>query len=282
MTRYDPVWLEAQYNNRARIPEHPQIFERWAQASQMARDGLSRRLDVAYGPGAKERLDVFPSTQQDAPVLFFIHGGYWRSLDKSDVAFIAPSFVNAGAMVVLPNYDLCPEVGMPTIALQMTQALAWVYRHAALYGGDPERIVVAGHSAGGHLATMLLCCDWKVVGRDLPPSLVKDALSISGLYDLEPLRHAAFLQDDLKLTPKAVRQLSPVNFPAPRGRLFTVAGTNESDEFLRQNLLIQKVWGHQAVPVCETVAGANHLDILHELVDAKARLHGLAKGLLGL
>jgi arylformamidase len=282
MTRYDPAWLEVQYNNRARIPEHPRIFELWSKASGLAREGLSRRLDVAYGAGAKERLDIFPSTSQGAPVLVFIHGGYWRSLDKNDVSFVAPSFVNAGAMVVLPNYDLCPAVGLHTIAMQMAQALVWVYRHAALYGGDPKRIVVAGHSAGGHLATMLLSCDWKKLGRDLPSSLVKDALSISGLYDLEPLRHTAFLQDDLKLTPKAVRQLSPVNFPAPRGRLTTVAGTNESDEFLRQNLLIQKVWGHRAVPVCETVAGVNHLDILHELVDPKARLHALATGLLGL
>ena len=282
MTRYDPAWLEAQYNNRARIPEHPHIFELWSKASRLAREGLSRRLDVAYGPGDKERLDIFPSTRQGAPVLVFIHGGYWRSLDKSDVSFVAPSFVNAGAMVVLPNYDLCPAVGLHTIAMQMAQALVWVYRNAALYGGDPKRIVVAGHSAGGHLATMLLSCDWKMLGRDLPSLLVKDALSISGLYDLEPLRHTAFLQDDLKLTPKAVRQLSPVNFPAPRGRLTTAAGTSESDEFLRQNLLIQKVWGHRAVPVCETVAGVNHLDILHELVDPKARLHALAKGLLGL
>jgi arylformamidase len=246
MTRYDPTWLEAQYNNRARIPEHPKIFELWSKASGLAREGLSRRLDVAYGPGDKERLDIFPSTRQGAPVLVFIHGGYWRSLDKSDVSFVAPSFVNAGAMVVLPNYDLCPAVSMHTIALQMAQVLAWVYRNAALYGGDPARIVVAGHSAGGHLATMLLCCSWKSVGRDLPLQLVQDALSISGLYDLEPLRHAAFLQADLKLTPKAVRQLSPVNFPSPRGRLTTVAGTNESDEFLRQNLLIQKVWGRCA------------------------------------
>lgn len=282
MTRYDPDWLEAQYNNRARIPEHTRIFELWARASEAARKGLSMRLDVAYGPSANERLDVFPGSRHQAPVLVFIHGGYWRSLDKSDVSFVAPSFVDAGAMVVVPNYDLCPAVTIHTIAIQMTGAVAWVYRHAALYGGDPKRIVVVGHSAGGHLATMLLSCDWKSLDRDLPTSLIKGALSISGMYDLEPLRHAAFLQSDLKLTPKAVRQLSPVHFPAPRGPLITVAGTNESDEFLRQNRLIQKVWGQNTVPICETVAGVNHLDILHKLVDPKARLHGLAKNLLGL
>lgn len=283
MAKNDSAWLQAQYDNRALVPEHPKIFELWAQASRLAREGLSRRLDVAYGPGEKERLDIFPSRRDNAPVLVFIHGGYWRSLDKSDVSFVAPSFVNAGAMVVLPNYSLCPQPGgIHTIALQMTHALAWVHRNARLYGGDPGRIVVAGHSAGGHLATMLLCCDWKSVGRDLPSRLVKQALSISGLVDLEPLRNTPFVQDDLQLTPKAVRQLSPVAFPAPRGTLVAVAGTNESDEFLRQNLLIQKVWGRRAVPVCETVAGVNHFNILHELVDPSARLHALAKGLLGL
>ena len=282
MTRYDPAWLEEQYNNRARIPEHPRIFELWAQASAAARQGLSSRLDVAYGPGAQERLDVFPCSRQNAPVLVFIHGGYWRSLDKSDVSFVAPSFVDSGAMVVVPNYDLCPSVDIPTIAMQLSSATAWVYRYASLYGGDPQRIVVVGHSAGGHLATMLLSCQWKSVGRDLPSTLVKSALSISGLYDLEPLRHAPFLQNDLKLTPQSVRRLSPVHFPAPRGRLITVAGTNDSDEFLRQNLLIQKVWGQKSVPICETVAGVNHLNILYELVDPTARLHRLAKNLLGL
>ncbi len=282
MTRYDPAWLEEQYNNRARIPEHPRIFELWAQASAAARQGLSSRLDVAYGPGPKERLDIFPCSRENAPVLVFIHGGYWRSLDKSDVSFVAPSFVDSGAMVVVPNYDLCPSVDIPTIAMQVASATAWVYRYAALYGGDPKRIVVVGHSAGGHLATMLLSCQWKSLERDLPSTLIKSALSISGLYDLEPLRHAPFLQSDLKLTPQSVRRLSPVHFPAPRGCLVTVAGTNDSDEFLRQNLLIQKVWGQKSVPICETVAGVNHLNILHELVDPTARLHRLAKNLLGL
>ena len=151
-------WLDAQYNNRARVPDHPQIFGRWAAASALARDRLSRRLDVAYGAAAGETLDVFPATRADAPVLVFIHGGWWRSLDKFDHSFVAPTFVHAGAMVVVPNYDLCPAVSIATIVMQMVHALAWTYRNAALYGGDPKRIVVVGHSAGAHLAAMMLCC----------------------------------------------------------------------------------------------------------------------------
>ena len=109
MARLDPAWLDRQYNNRARIPEHPMIFERWARASALARDSMSRRLDLAYGPGPDETLDLFPTTRADAPVLVFIHGGWWRALDKRDQSFVAPAFVHAGAMVVVPNYSLFPK-----------------------------------------------------------------------------------------------------------------------------------------------------------------------------
>jgi arylformamidase len=282
MTRPDPAWLDAQYNNRARVPDHPRIFERWAQASALARERSSRRLDVAYGPGPNETLDVFPCTRADAPVLVFIHGGWWRSLDKCDFSFIAPSFVQAGALVVVPNYGLCPAVSIETIVLQLVRALDWTYRHAGLYGGDPARIVVAGHSAGGHLAAMLLSCRWKDVARDLPAQLVSAALSISGVYDLDPLRQTPFLQGDLRLTPASVRRLSPAGFPAPRGQLYSTVGAGESEEFLRQNELIRKAWGPGVVPVCESIPGTNHFDVLHDLADPHGRLHGLGLRLLGL
>jgi len=282
MSRFDPAWLDLQYNNRARIPEHPQIFERWAKASAHAREQSTCRIDLPYGDGPNETLDVFPSTHPDAPVLVFIHGGWWRSLDKREHSFIAPAFTQAGAMVVLPNYALCPSVSIEAIALQMTRALAWTFRHAAQYGGDPKRIVVAGHSAGGHLAAMLLCCRWLQVGLDLPEQLVASALSISGVFDLEPVCHTPFLQADLRLTPASAQRLSPVLFPPPAGRLFATVGANESEEFLRQNEAIRAAWGARAVPVCESVPGTHHLDVLHELADPQARLHGLALQLLGL
>ena len=158
MQKRDPVWLDAQYNNRARIPEHARIFKRWAAASASARAKLRCHVDVPYGIRPLEMLDVFPASGEAAPVLLFIHGGYRRALDKRDQSFIAPTFVRAGATVVLPNYSLCPSVGIEDIALEMTRAVAWTWRHAADYAIDPNRIVVAGHSAGGHLAAMLLCC----------------------------------------------------------------------------------------------------------------------------
>jgi arylformamidase len=279
---YDPTWLDAQYNNRTRIPEHPQIFERWRRASAQSREHSDCLLDLRYGSAPGETLDVFPAKREASPVLVFIHGGWWRAFDKSDHSFIAPSFVEDGAMVVLPNYALCPAVTIDQIALQMVRALAWTWRNAALHGGDARRIVVAGHSAGGHLATMLLCCDWSSVDVALPARPVQGALSISGLYDLEPLRQAAFLNVDLRLTPEAVRRLSPALFAAPQGPLHAVAGALESEEFQRQTTLIRQAWGAAAVPVCETIAGMHHLSVLHDLADPAGRSHRLALRLLGL
>jgi arylformamidase len=282
MTRLEPHWLDLQYNNRARIPEHPQIFQRWENASALARDGMDCELDIAYGDGPGETLDLFTPQSPRSPVLVFIHGGWWRTLDKSDYSFIAPSFVQAGAMVVLPNYALCPAVTIEQIAMQMVRALAWIGRHARRYGGDPHHIVVAGHSAGAHLAAMLLCCNWKAVGRDLPAGLTRRALTVSGVFDLEPLRHTPFLQGDLHLTPAAVGRLSPAYLPPPAGTLYATVGANESEEFRRQNALIREQWGPRAVPVCEEVPGTHHLNVLHELADPETRLHALAKDLLEL
>jgi len=277
----DGAWLDEQYNNRARIPSHPQIFERWARTSAAVRERYSRRLDVRYGDGEFETLDIFPSTRANAPVLFFVHGGWWRSLDKSDHSFIAPALVDAGVTVVMVNYGLAPGVSIEQIALQMTQALAWTYREIGLYGGNRKRIVLAGHSAGAHLATMLLGCDARLLGDDLPSHIATHALAISGVYELEPVRRTPFLKDDLKLTPRAVARLSPARWAPPRGaRVFATVGALESEEFLRHNSLLCAAWGTRAVTLCEQIEGANHLDVLDGLAAPEGRLHQLAMQLL--
>ena len=285
--RATPAWLESQYNNRALVPEHPLVFERWERASALVRQQSPGHQDIPYAEGAGATLDLFPATVPTgsgaAPVLVFIHGGYWRSLDKSQHSFVAPSFNADGAVVVVPNYALCPAVSIEQITLQCAAALAWVWRNVAGFGGDPSRIALVGHSAGGHLATMLMSCRWKDLGNDLPAAPVAGALSISGLYDLEPLRHVASVQADLKLSPAAVSRLSPAFFPRPKaGKLYAAVGAEESDEFLRQNRLIRDVWGPTAVPVCETVPGKNHFTVLESLADPAGRLHELALRLLGL
>jgi arylformamidase len=283
---WEPQWLDRMYNNRLLVPSHATHFARWAQDSEIARQALPCRLDLAYGSQPGETLDVFPASASragdKAPVLVFIHGGYWRSLDKADHSFIAPPFTQAGACVVVLNYALCPADSIPDIARQMVAALAWTWRHVADFGGDPERITVAGHSAGGHLAAMLLAHDRAAHAPDLPPDVVFNALSISGLYDLEPIRLTPFLKD-LNLTPEQVRQASPVLLPCPlQGTLYSVAGGDESEEFLRQNRLIRQAWGLETVPVCESLPGLNHFSILEALIEPSHRLHQLALELLGI
>lgn len=284
---FDPAWLDRMYNNRALVPDHADYFARWANESRMARQTLDGRLDLSYGTSAAEKLDVFlpasnaQGSRQGAPVVVFIHGGYWRSLDKADHSFVAPALTAAGACVVVPNYDLCPAVTIPDIALQMVKALAWTYREVAAYGGDPSRITVAGHSAGGHLAAMLLACDWPGWSGDLPIDLVKNALSISGLYELESVMHAPFLKDALRLTSAQVARVSPAWMPAPRrGQLYSVAGGAESAEFLRHSVLIQKAWGKKVVPVSESLAGLNHFSVVEAMVQPGHRLNALVMQLI--
>ena len=284
----DPIWLDRMYNNRALVPDHADYFKRWAQTSEIARQSDPCQLDVAYGTGATDTADIFTARQAGstssagAPVLVFIHGGYWRSLDKADHSFLAPVFARSEACVVVPNYALCPAVTIPQITQQMVDALVWTWRNIARYGGDPARITVIGHSAGGHLTAMLLACDWSAQAPDLPARLVKNAMSISGLYDLEPLRHTTFLSE-LNLTPEQVLQASPALLPRPpQGRLYALAGADESDEFLRQNRLICQAWGIETVPVYESLAGLNHFSVLEKLADPEHRLHQLAIELVGL
>lgn len=278
MKKYDPAWCDRMYNNRELVPEHADHFRRWAEDSEEAARLLGREHDVHYGDGPREVLDIYHARgSRHAPVLFFIHGGYWRAFDKSDHAFVATPFVNEGVCVVMPNYELCPATTVPGIVMQMAKALAWTWKNIARHGGDPNRITVAGHSAGGHLAAMMLSCLWRAYDKQLPEDLVKAAISVSGLHDLEPIMHTTFLQPSLKLTPEQVRKASPARLPSPhRGKLYAFAGELESEEFRRQNQLIRDAWGAGEVRLCELLPGRNHFSALEALAEPGNRLSSIA------
>lgn len=243
ITRHPARFYEQQYNARASIPDHPQLFQRWADTSAMVRQALPCTIDLRYGTAITERLDFFPCGQTAAPLLVFIHGGWWRSLDKSDFSFIAPAFTHAGIDVAITNYTLAPAATIEQITLQQIQAMAWLYRNAAHLGFDRNRIVLAGHSAGAHLAAMLMAALWPQVGPDLPINLIKGGILLSGLYDLAPVMHADFVNGDLGLTPVRARALSPSRMPqSHRTPFFTAVGGRESNEFKRQNALIGQHW----------------------------------------
>ena len=204
---------EAGYNLRLRHPDFEEYFAVWEADSARVRASVDCTLDVRYGADPNMTADLFPATAGSAPIQVFIHGGYWRSMDKDIHSFPAEGFVAAGGAAVSLNYALAPAVTIDTIVEQCRTALEWIADHADRLNGDPERIFVSGHSAGGHLTAMMLCTDWAVRGR--PGNLVKGGTAISGIFDLAPLMETS-INDDIRLDAEAAARNSPIhNLPPP-------------------------------------------------------------------
>ena len=275
---YDRTALDAQYNNRKRFPDYVGRFAAWAEWSAATRARRSGRLDAAFGGAPSERLDVFPAEGDGgdgdgAPIWLFIHGGYWYSLDKSDFSYVADGMAPHGVATAVNNYVLAPHGDMDEIVRQNRAAAAWLWRHAAEFGGDPNRIYATGHSAGGHLAAMLLATDWPAFGADLPPGLVKGACAISGLFELEPLR-LSYLNDTLRLDAAMAARNSPALLDYPRpASLFVVVGEDESDEYHRQSRDMAAKWRRLGHPCAELVPkDLDHFAIVDSLIDPDADL----------
>jgi arylformamidase len=252
---------EAEYNNRARVPEHPALIACWARDAQAWRESRPNLFHtISYGPGARHTIDVFPSRDQ-GDIVVFIHGGYWQALDGSFFSHLAAGLNAHGVSVAIPSYDLCPQVSIDDIIAQMRSAA----RELARLG---RRLVVSGHSAGGHLAACLMATDWRSVDPVLPQNLVKAAYTISGLFDLGPLIGTS-VNNALGLDEAAAKRASPLFWPPPlHGSLDAVVGEQEGAEYHRQSNVVVDVWGRAGIEArFAEVPGANHFTAIAPLAD---------------
>jgi arylformamidase len=265
---FDQAALDAQYNCRGMVPDFDDQIAYWISQSELAQQKLNPDLEIAYGPDDSDRLDIYPAADPDAPIMVFIHGGYWRAQDKREHAFPALGFVPAGITLISINYALAPAVRLTDIVRQCRAALVWVHRNASSFGGDRSRIHVCGHSAGGHLTAMMLATDWTDQASGLPADMVKGGCPISGLYDLEPIR-LSYLNADLHLDQPEAAAISPV-LAEPRGAnwMIVTAGGLESAEFHRQQSGLVDKWRASglAIEIVES-PGMHHFNVVLQLGD---------------
>lgn len=281
---YDREALDAQYFLRPQVDDFPAVAAHYQDLSAQAREDLNCTLDIAYGDLPGEKLDVFvPDGVDGAPVHFFIHGGYWQSMDKSDFDYVASGLVARGAVTVVVNYTLAPDVDMDEIVRQNRAALAWVWHNISQYGGNPDDIHVSGHSAGGHLTAMMALTDWHGFDAGLPGNLVKSALPISGVFELEPIMKC-FLNDVLSLDQGQVMRNSPAILVAPQPvPVLLTLGGDETVEFHRQTNDYAETLKTQGAEVQVVIPpGLNHFTIVEEYKDANSDLTNAACRLMGL
>ncbi|CAG2157043.1 alpha/beta hydrolase [Cupriavidus numazuensis] len=249
---------EANYNLRLRHPDALDQMAAWQRYAAQARAGLAHLPDLAFGDDPDERMDVFPAAQAGAPAVMFVHGGYWQAGDRRDVSFVAPELVRAGIAVAANNYSLAPGATLDRMVAQTAKALHWLRRNAPRFGIDPHRLHVMGHSAGGHLAAMMLTAHGVNQGED--GGELRGAIAISGLFDLGPLVGTS-INHALGLDAATARRLSPAHQTrASAAPLYTLVGGDETEGFHAQSRQIAAHW--RDVHALPPVTGRHHYDVL--------------------
>ncbi len=273
--------LDAQYDLSRSVPDVDVYSAFYERESEKARAAFGSRLGLPFGPTLAEHVDVYPAGA-DAPVFVYVHGGYWSRRTGREFGFVARGPVSRGVATVVTNYALCPDVTIDEIVRQTRAAIAWVYRNARSFGGDPERIHVAGHSAGAHLVAMLLSTDWEGL-YGLPADVVKGAVAVSGIFDLVPLPYT-FLQPKLQLTWDQVLRNSPIlHVPDAAPPLLVAYGSEEPEEIQRQSEDFLTAWRSKSLAADRLVIpGKNHYDVIDGFLDADSSLCSAVLGRVGL
>lgn len=281
---FDQAELDRQYNARATVDDIWPIMDQYRRFTEEARAAVPCGLGLRYGPTEPERLDVYRAKAgaEPAPVLVYIHGGYWRLLDAADSGFMAPMLSAQGAVTVAVNYTLRPGASLTEMVRQCRAAIAWIHANIARFGGDPDRIHVSGSSAGGHLGGMLAAEGWQEA-FGLPPDVIKGAALLSGLYDLEPVR-LSFVNDWAGLTEAEAADISPIHrLPRPGMPAVLAVAPSETDEFKRQTALYGEALAVRGNPVAHVdVPNSNHFDIVLSMMDSATPLSAAILRMMGL
>ncbi len=258
------VDYEVEYNNRARVPEHPDIIAGWVRDAAAYRELAECELDLRYDKGARCTLDLFypANGHDDAPLALFIHGGYWQAMDGKTFSSLARGLNRHGISVAIPTYDLCPDVTVGDIVDEMRACCVWLWKR------HERPLTVFGHSAGGHLTAAMVATDWPAIDASLPQNLCVRGYAISGLFELAPLVETS-INGALSLDTTAAQNLSPLTWPVAHATHLTAAvGGLESPEFLRQSKTVCETWRRHGVETAyREMDGKDHFTVISDLAD---------------